>query len=379
MPDGGRRMTTVSDLGTPCCLLDLDILERNLADMAALCQGNGKKLYPMVKTHKSAYIAARQAAHGADGFLAGTLDEAEMLAANGHREIMLAYPVVGAMNMDRVVELTRLAHITLSFDGVEAAALWEDRLEAADLTLDYLLIIDCGLHRFGVPPTMVTGLARDMERFRRLNFRGIATHPGQVYGCQTPDEVAAVAAEEAAALKLAYDLLTAAGMAMEHVATGSTPTAQWAARQPYITTLRPGNYVFNDAIQTALDVAPAEMCALTVLASVVAHPAGDRYIMDAGSKSLGLDKGAHGAALLRGYGVIQGHPEVWIEGLSEEVGKLRATAPTSLQVGERVRIIPNHACAAANMTGFYVGHRQGVVDRLITVDARGGNRAPFLA
>ena len=69
-------MTTVSDLGTPCCLLDLDILEKNLADMAALCQGNGKKLYPMVKTHKSAYIAARQAAHGADGFLAGTLDEA---------------------------------------------------------------------------------------------------------------------------------------------------------------------------------------------------------------------------------------------------------------------------------------------------------------
>ena len=372
-------MTTVNDLSTPCCLLDLDILEKNLADMAALCLGNGKKLYPMVKTHKSAYIAARQAAHGADGFMVGTLDEAEMLAANEHGEIMLAYPVVGDANMNRVVALARKAHVILSFDGLEAASLWEDRLDAADLTLDYLLIIDCGLHRFGVPPTMAAGLARDMGRFKRLHFRGIATHPGQVYGCQTPDEVAAVAAEEAAALKMAYDLLTSAGMAVEHVATGSTPTAKWAAQQPFITTLRPGNYVFNDAIQTALGVAPAERCALTVLAAVIARPADDRYIIDTGSKSLGLDKGAHGAALLRGYGVVQGQPEVWIEGLSEEVGKLRATAPTSLQVGERVRIIPNHACAVANMTGFYAGHRQGMVDRLIMVDARGGSRPPFLA
>ncbi|EGO63344.1 alanine racemase [Acetonema longum] len=366
-------MIKTHQLTTPSFLVDLEKFEQNIKETAELCQSNGKKLCPMVKTHKSVEIAAIQQAHGAASFLAGTLDEAEQLVEHGFQEIVLAYPVAAAENITRVIGLAKKAHVMISFDGFEAALQMQNRLAAEKLRMDYLVIIDCGLRRFGVRPEKVLELARALSKLSALNFKGIATHPGHVYGVSCLSEIAKVAQEEISALETAKNLLSQAGFAVEIVATGSTPTLPFAAQNNTVTTLRPGNYIFYDGIQIALGVVPHDRCSLTVLATVIANPSENLFIIDAGSKCFGLDKGAHSAALLQGYGMIKNHPELMVEGLSEEVGKIKATKATDLKVGDKIEVIPNHACAAANMTSFLVGHRNGVIERIIKIDARGGS------
>jgi D-serine deaminase-like pyridoxal phosphate-dependent protein len=365
-------MLRTSQLTTPSFLVDLDKLDRNMAEAAEICKAHGKHLFPMVKTHKSTELAAMQAAYGVAGFMVGTLDEAEKLARRGFKELVLAYPVAAAENIARVVELARKAHVVLSFDGAEAALQVQKLLAEENATIDYLVIIDCGLHRFGVKPAEAVDLVRKLSRYSSLVFKGIATHPGHVYAKNCLSEVEAVAQEELAALETAQDMLSAAGFAVETVAAGSTPTFPFEARNKTITALRPGNYVFYDAIQVAVGVVPVERCSLTVMATIIAHPRENVLIMDAGSKCFGLDKGAHGVMLVNGYGIVQDHPELIVEGLSEEVGKIRVTGSTNLRVGDKIEVIPNHACAAANMSSFLIGHRNGVVERSIDIDARGG-------
>ncbi|KYO68610.1 alanine racemase [Thermovenabulum gondwanense] len=371
-------MTEIFDLPTPAFLVDLDKLENNLRGMADLCRENKKQLWPMVKTHKSIEIAKMQADLGAKGFLVGTIDEAEKLVEHGFKEIMLAYPVASKENIERVITLAKKAHIILSFDTKEAASKVDKICEKEGLYLDYLIIIDSGLHRFGVIPEKAPELAKTLREFHHLKFKGIATHPGHVYAKTNSLEVKAVAEEEVNALRLASNLLEKEGFIVEIIATGSTPTAFYVAKDDKINVLRPGNYVFYDAIQVALGIVPEERCALTVIATIVSRPKDDLFIIDAGSKCFGLDKGAHGVFLTAGYGIVKGHPELTVESLSEEVGKIRISGNTNLKVGDKIEVIPNHACSSANMTSFLIGHRRGLIEKILPVDARGGSRIPIL-
>lgn len=364
----------VNELATPSFLLDLDVFEANLRDMGDLCRQAGVQLWPMVKTHKSTVIAARQRDFGAAGFLTGTLDEAEQLAAAGFADLMLAYPVAGRANIARVVALARAARLTVALDGPDAAKALAAALADAGLALDYLIIVDSGLHRFGVPPREAAALAAALAGFRQLRLKGVATHPGQVYAAAGPDGVAAAARDEIGALAAAKESLRSRGFTVPVVAAGSTPTAARAAASGVVTVLRPGNYVFHDNTQIALGVVPPERCALAVLATVLSRPRPDTLIIDAGSKCFGLDKGAHGTSLVAGYGLVRGHPELTLAGLSEEVGKIAVTAATAVAVGDKLAVIPNHACAAANLTGWLVGHRRGEAECSIPVDMRGNSR-----
>ncbi|PKM86787.1 MAG: amino-acid racemase [Firmicutes bacterium HGW-Firmicutes-12] len=371
-------MTLVSELTTPSFLVDMDKLEQNIKEMGEVCKACGKQLWPMLKTHKSTSIAKMQNCYGAAGFLVGTIDEADKLVNMGYKEIMLAYPIADNGNIDRIIQLSNKAHFYLSFDGFEAAALWERKLCSENLTMDYLMIVDCGLHRFGVAPERAVGLAKQLDGYKHLCLKGISTHPGQVYGASCVEEVEKVGKEELEALTRAKTLLANAGYQVMITATGSTPTAKIEAQDKMITALRPGNYVFYDAIQVALGVVPEERCALTVLTTVISHPKPDLYIIDAGSKCFGLDKGAHGISLTKGFGIIKGYPELVVESLSEEVGKIKVEKETELKVGDKIEVIPNHACASANMTSFLIGHRNGIVEKVISIDARGGSSIPIL-
>lgn len=287
---------------------------------------------------------------------------------------MLAYPAAARENVARVVALARRARVTIGLDGVAAAGQLDGQLADAGLMLDYLLIIDCGLHRFGVQPDQAAELAISLASFSRLRFKGIATHAGQVYGATSEAEVEKVASQEVACLAQAKTVLNRQGFEVATVATGSTPTARQVSAAGVATVLRPGNYVFYDNIQVALGVVQPARCSLTVLATVLSRPRPDLFIIDAGSKCLGLDKGAHGNALLPGFGMVKGHPELLVAALSEEVGKVEILAETTLQVGDKIQIIPNHACSAANLTNYLIGHRDGVVVSTIPIDMRGGSR-----
>ena len=360
-------------LPTPVMLLDLDILEENIRTYAEKAKACGKALWPMVKTHKSSEIAAMQADAGCEGFLCGTLDEAEQLAADGFQHLMYAYPAAAGPSIQRIIALAKqVSDFIVRLDSVEAAeALEAAAAEKAVFQVKYTVILDCGLHRFGISAEKITEFVEKFRIFPHLLWKGISTHPGHVYGAASAAEVPVYCAEEAEQIGAAVRNLKAAGLVPEIVSSGSTPTYTANIGDPVINMYHPGNYVFNDAIQISNGTAEEGNCALTVLATVISNPSEGHFICDAGAKCLGLDQGAHGNSSLTGHGRVIGHPELKVSHLSEEVGQLEAAGPTDLKIGDRIRIIPNHSCSTANLTSRMTGIRRGQTDRVILVNMRG--------
>lgn len=244
---------------------------------------------------------------------------------------------------------------------------------SAGIKINYTIIIDSGLHRFGVQPEDVFPFATSLQGFSGLVFKGISTHPGHVYAASNPEDIPKYVDDERTAIRKAAKALRAAGFSLELITSGSTPTFAGSIADENINIYHPGNYVFNDAIQISTATAQETDCALTVYTTVVSQPGKDRFIIDAGAKCLGLDQGAHGNASIKGYGYVKGHPEIRVASLSEEVGKLHIEGATQLKVGDRLEIIPNHACSSANLTSFLLGCRGNKVERIIQVDLRGNS------
>lgn len=362
----------IQEIQTPAILVREGVLENNMRAFQEKCDRFGKHLWPMIKTHKSTELSRRQREIGADGFLCGTLDECEALCEAGFDNIMYAYPVAGEISCNRAAVLAKKCSFYVRLDGTDAAEMLNDAAMKHGVTINYTIIIDCGLHRFGVHPEKTADLARELEKYRNLRFSGISSHSGHVYGEADPDQVPMYAKEEQEALHKAVAELKKAGFEPKLVTTGSTPTFQYNVNDEFIQIFHPGNYIFNDAIQIGNGTAREEDCALVVYATVISHPREDLFICDAGAKCLGLDQGAHGNASVKGYGYVIDHPELTVAGLSEEVGKIHVDSPTDLKVGDRIMIIPNHACSAANLTDYLICmDEENNVVGMINVDIRG--------
>ena len=155
------------------------------------------------------------------------------------------------------------------------------------------------------------------------------------------------------------------------MSAGSTPTAGFLDGSSGLTEIRPGTYVFYDALQVALGTTAAENCALSVAATVISRPAADRAVIDAGSKTMGLDKGAHSSDLLDDYGTLVG-VDGSLARLSEEHGILRIPTDSPISIGDRIRIVPNHVCTVTNLGRRFYGLRGDRVSEVITIDAAGG-------
>lgn len=364
-----------SALQTPAILLDLDIAESNLKAYQATANKYGKQIWPMVKTHKSTEIAKLQKEVGATGFLCGTLDECEALCEAGLDNIMYAYPVASAVSIGRVIALSQKCNFYIRIDDLDGAKLLDAAAGQAGAKVQYTIIVDSGLHRFGQEVGRLPAFADAMKAYKNLVFKGISTHPGHVYGCSSAAEVPPVVADEKNTMKAALNALRAAGYAVELVTSGSTPTFMGAVDDESITVYHPGNYIFMDNIQMSIDCTGESGCALSVLATVISHPKEDLFITDAGAKCLGLDQGAHGNSSIKGYGYVKGHPELTVYSLSEEVGKLHVEGKTDLKVGDPIEIIPNHSCSSANLTDYYIGCRGDQVEKVIKVDIRGNATA----
>ncbi|MEL7622050.1 MAG: alanine racemase [Clostridiales bacterium] len=364
------------ELATPAVLVDLDVLENNLKKYQELCNKHGKELWPMTKTHKSTEIAKMQKTFGATGFLGGTLDECEAFCDAGMETIMYAYPAASQPNLSRVIALAQKCHFIIRLDCMENARAISEAAAKAGVTVNYTIIVDSGLHRFGVAPEKVLDFANALRKLPALCFKGISSHPGHVYGAQNHDELAKYVADERSAMAAAAADLKEAGYTLEIVSSGSTPTFAGSIADENIKIFHPGNYVFHDAIQLSIEAADESECALTVYATIISKPREDMFIIDAGSKCFGLDQGAHGNSSISGFGRVKGHPQLSLAGLSEEVGKLKIQGETQLKVGDKIEIIPNHSCVPANLTSFLVGCRQDNVEKTLAVDIRENSKNP---
>jgi len=363
------------ELDTPAVLVDLTVLKENIAAMAAFAQKHGLKLRPHVKSHKTREIAELQLAAGATGLTVAKLDEAEAMVAAGFKDILIAYELIGEVKLRRLLDLTRRAYLSVLIDSEIGARQLSAAAASQGLEIPCLIEIDSGLGRTGVRPGQpAVELARAVKSLPGLKLTGLLTHAGHAYGAKNQTELNRIAQFEAESLLQTARLLEEEGWSGLALSVGSTPTVRISGTFPGITEIRPGNYVFNDATQIALGVAREEECALTVLTTVISRPAPDRAVVDAGAKTLALDRGAHGTALLNGYGLVKNHPEYMIERLSEEHGILALPPNSPLQVGDRLEVIPNHACPVVNLTDYLYIVEQGKVTGQWRVIARGGVR-----
>lgn len=358
---------------TPAILLNLDALENNIKVYQDACTNNGKEMWPMIKTHKSTKIVEMQMEAGSEGVLCGTLDEAEACANANIKKVMYAYPVASKESIERIIELTKKCDFIIRLDNIDGAKMISDAAVKAGVQISYTIIIDSGLHRFGVAPEKAVSFANTIKNFEGIKLRGISTHPGHVYSSQCKNDIQKYIESEANTIKIAVESLQASGYELELVTTGSTPTFFAATKNKYINIVHPGNYVFLDAIQMSLEVAKEKDCALTILATIISHPNDELFICDAGAKCLGLDQGAHGNSSIIGFGKVKNYPEILVSALSEEVGKLHVNGPTKLKVGDKIEIIPNHSCSSANLTSYYVCTKNDKVVDLIKVDIRGNS------
>ncbi len=357
-----------AELDTPALLVDLDRLENNIARMAAFARQQGIPLRPHTKTHKSPDIAKMQLAAGAKGVTCAKLGEAEVMAEAGLDDILVANEIIGEKKFTRLIDLTRRVRLCVAVDSAAGAGSLNAALEQAAVSVDVLIEINCGQDRAGVlPGEPALHLAREIRRCKRLNLRGLLTHGGHAYHQSSEAEIQRVGESEGRLMVQTAELLRRHGFPVEVVSVGSTPTARFCGRVDGVTEIRPGTYVFYDLTQVDLFACTLEDCALSVLATVTSTPAPHRAILDAGKKALTSDPRGR-AGNPGGYGLVLGKA-VQITRLSEEHGVIESAADFS--IGEKVRIIPNHACVVVNMFDEMYGIRGEQVERVFRIAGRG--------
>ena len=351
---------TLESLETPCLLLDRAVMEDNARRFLDIAKRHGVTLRPHLKTAKSIEVA-RRVTDGAAGapITVSTLAEAEYFAGAGFKDIL--YAVGLAPNkLARAVRImleygTSLKLVTDNVTLAEAAAA---HAEGEGVDLEFLIEIDCGDRRAGLPPESedLLVVAQRLGTCPRISLRGVMTHAGQSYGTKDPEEIARIAEDERAAVVRAAERLRAAGHAVDMVSLGSTPTVAFAKDLTGVTEVRCGVHVFFDLDQLGRGVCKPEDLALSVLASVIGHNrAAGTVLIDAGGLALSKDQGANQFLPDAGYGYVCDADGKRLEGLSvvgvsQEHGRVAVPDPAwydRLPVGSLLRVLPNHACFTA--------------------------------
>lgn len=365
-----------AEITTPEVMIDVGILDRNIARMAAATQARGIRLRPHAKTHKVLEIAERQLAAGAAGLTVATIGEAEVFARSGVPDVFIAYPLwVTAPQAARLRGLAEASRVTVGVDSAESASFMGRNLGADAGRISVLVELDSGHHRSGIRPEDAAAVARAAAD-AGLDVAGVFTFPGHSYA---PGMPMAAARQEGEALRRGADELDGAGFTVRTISGGSTPTASLDGTASLggaaVTELRPGVYVFGDAQQFELGRCEAADIALTVASTVVSHhrtAAGGpgRFIIDAGSKVLGSDRPAWAS----GHGRLLDHPDARITALSEHHATVEWPQGLALpDRGERLRVVPNHVCLTMNLVDDVAVVRHGALADRWTVAARGRN------
>ena len=357
-------MEHLHDLPTPALVLDLDRLDANLDRMAARTADLGVALRPHIKTHKCVEVAERQRQRGAAGLTVATLAEARVFIDAGFDDLTWAFPVI----LNRIEEARELAErstLRLLIDSLEAI----DALERTGHPFHVWLKVDCGYHRAGVEPSdpLAHRLVDRLAHSRSLLFDGLLTHSGQAYEVRSSEGARAVAEHERRLMAEFADGLRADGVDVPEVSVGSTPAMSRVEHLAGVTEARPGNYAFYDYTQTVLGSCEVRECAVSVLSSVVStRPGAGTSVVDAGALALSRDPGpAHGPHKTLGeiyeeYDDGRLSQDTRIVSLSQEHGIVSA----GLEVGTRIRILPNHSClTVAQFDEYVVARGERVVDR----------------
>lgn len=314
-------------------------------------------------------MANEQIVSGAAGLTVAKAGEAEVMSSASD-DLMIAYPAIGTARLRRVTELARTCQIRIGVDSQPAIEILQSAAAAANVKLGIIVDIDVGFHRTGVMDDQrAVELCQFASKQSNLEFLGLMCFPGHLSAASDDS----LWQGYSATLESILTRLKQLGIPVDTVSGGSTPTAKLSHRNPFLNEIRPGTYIYNDVNEVGLGVATWDDCAARILATIVSVPERNKFVVDAGSKTLSSDRYAVNPDA--GFGKVLEYPNGKVTRLSEEHGEVVFTDEDVAQgrapkVGDRVWIIPNHICVCVNLQNqFYLMDGNELIE--IPVDARG--------
>ncbi|MDR3276940.1 MAG: alanine racemase [Treponema sp.] len=369
----------LAELETPCIIIDVEQVRRNIAAMQRAADEAHCRLRPHIKTHKTAFFARMQAEAGAAGITCAKVSEAEVMAAGGLDDIFIAYPLVGAFRIRRALVLvSKLKRLILAVDSLAGAQALSEAAREAGLWLEVRLEIDTGKRRTGVPLEAAAGLAEAVAKLPGLELTGIYTFKGLLYRGAGVSDHELAAREEAELLEQIAQEIRRRGVNIRDISGGSTPTALALARIGKVNEIRPGTYIFNDIMTVQEGAARVEDMAVRYAATVVSCPRPDYAVIDGGTKCFPTDTPLNtlpgnypGYALVEDPVSFETADHLRLDRMNEEHGIIRSTSGlTGLSVGQVITLVPIHVCTAINMQNSVYLLEKGAVRRQV-VEARG--------
>ncbi len=344
----------VSEIETPAAVVDLTRLEDNIVRLQKYLDKSGIANRPHIKTHKIPEIAHMQLTQGATGITCQKLGEAEVMVQAGVPDILVPYNILGVQKLSRLIRLAKRARIHVTADSNVTVAGLSAAAHEHSVSIPVMVEFDTGLKRCGVEtPQLAADLATLIESAPGLQFAGLMTYPLNENTGPFVEEV--------------RKLVEPKGIEVSCVSVGGTH-CMWEAHQyREITEYRAGMYVYGDRYTLSSGAMTLEQCSFSIRSTVVSRPSRERGILDAGSKTLSSDLMG-----LDGHGLILEYPEAQIYALSEEHGHVEfSRCDPKPEIGEVVTILPNHCCVANNLFNEVRGVRDGQVEVVWPVQARG--------
>lgn len=348
---------TLDTLETPAVLIDADIADANLRRWQERCDAAGIANRPHIKTHRSVAWALRQLELGAAGITVQTVGEGEVMADAGITDIFLTTNTLGAAKLARLGALAARCDLASVADSRLVVDALADAVRSTGARLRVVVECETGGGRCGLSGIDdIVALARYIAGTDNLAFGGLMTYPA-----------AGTRQKAAEAFEATIAALRAAGLEPKVISTGGSPDMWKDEGLAPVTEYRAGTYIYNDRSLVSRGTATPEQCAMTVLATVVSRPTPDRAIIDAGSKALTSDLLGQ-----NGYGMVVGYPDAVIYQLNEEHGLIDLSrCAAKPELGERVRIVPNHTCVVSNLVDRVAIVTDGTLRGALRVDARG--------
>ncbi|MDA5633811.1 MULTISPECIES: D-TA family PLP-dependent enzyme [Rhizobium/Agrobacterium group] len=354
-PEEGTPLDAIS---TPMPVIDEDRLAANILKAQSYLDEHGKAFRPHIKTHKIPAIARQQLQAGAIGINCQKVSEAEVFADAGFDDILITFNILGAAKLSRLKALNaRIGRLSVVADSAATIAGLARKFDA-ERPLAVLVECDTGGKRCGVQtPEAALVLAEKIDAAPGLVFKGILTYPAPG-GAEKVESF----------IRETMALLAAKSIECPVRSSGGSPDFYAAHLVPSATEHRAGTYVYNDRAMLRAGHCAAGDLAMHVLATVVSRPTPDRAVLDCGSKALTSD-----LLGFSDYGLIEGYEGAKIISLSEEHAVVDLSGCTSgrPEIGDVVKVVPNHTCVVSNLFDRMVFHRNGLVTRVEDVAARG--------
>ncbi|WP_259782173.1 DSD1 family PLP-dependent enzyme [Aestuariispira ectoiniformans] len=357
----------VEDVDTPALLIDLDAFERNVDRMANFISQAGVRIRVHAKTHKSPDIALYQIAHGAVGVCCQKVSEAEALVHGGVRDVLVSNEVVGQRKIERLAALAKRARVLVCVDDIDNISDLDEAAGRYGVTLEVLVEIDAGAGRCGVQPgDAALPLAQKVDASANLKFAGIQAYQGKAQHVHDFNERKAAIDAAVDKVRKTVGILKDAGLDCDIIAGAGSGTYQFEAGSGVYNELQCGSYVFMDADYGRILMEDGRQIddfenSLFIYTQVMSKTKIDKAICDAGLKAQSVDSGLP---------LIYGRTDVEYIGASDEHGVI-SDPDDKLRLGDKLYLVPGHCDPTVNVYDWYVGVRNGVVESILAVSARG--------